>query len=414
MIARIPVRLLAVSCVCIGMGVAQAPTPAPAPAAKPRFAIEFPGEKGSPPSYEIIPALCSIQVCQSLPYAENLHRLANPNPAIRQPSVLELMVKVEGDEVSITPWVYYGAFDPKGTSRPIPSEEKQDSEALDTYSGRLNDSITLSALARVGLEPMVLKIVSAQSDNPYHPLTRSNAPSLDIEYEPEDRTSGTVTVRNRSSKAVVALQLGASEAEDGRSQVFETMETVGASDLIAPGATYQYANFPSHSWKMVNGSYVEHLPTYLTINAVVFADGSYEGELQTAAEMAAQQSGSAAQRQRILSLIAPILADTQLDDMARAEKIHVAVKQLSEDPDAQMIAGFRAQYPNLPDSGYSDAKSGMSGGLKNEKERFESDIEQFATGFGGSASQKTHPLTLERWLAMSYVKTNTEIPASPQ
>ncbi len=404
MIARIFSCLLAVGCACNWICVAQAPTPAPT--AKPRFAIEYPGEKDFPPIYETIPDSCSTQLCHSLKYGANLHRLANPDPTIRQPSVLELMIKVEGDEVTITPAVYYGEIDPKATA--IPSVEKLEKQTLESYSGRLNDSVTLSSLERVGLEPMRLKIVSAQSDNPYHPLTRSNAPSLDMEYAPEDRTSGTLTIHNRSSKAVVALQLGASEAEDGRSQVFETMETVGASDLIAPGATYQYANFPSYSWKIVNGSYVEHLPTYLTINAVVFADGSYEGELQTAAEMAAQHNGSAAQRQRILSLIAPILANTQLDDMARAERIHVAVKQLSEDPDAQMIAGFRAQYPNLPDSGYSDAKSGMSGGLKNEKERFDNDIEQFATGFGGSASQKNHPLTLEHWLALSYVKTNAE------
>ena len=410
MIARIFGCLLAVGCACNCVSVAQAPTPAPA--GKPRFAIEYPAEKGFPPIYEPIPGYCSTQVCLSLKYGENLHRLANPDPAIRQPTVLELMVKVEGDEVSITPWVYYGAFDPKGTSRPIPSVEKQDSETLDTYSGRLNDSITLSALERVGLEPMTLEIVSAQLDSPYHPLMRSKAPSLDMEYAPEDRTSGTVTIHNRSSKAVAALQFGTTDVCDGGWT--ESTESGGQNETIAAGASYRTVVANNPCWEKVDGKMVEQLPTSMTLQAVVFADGSYEGDMHTSAEMAARQNGSVAQRQRILGLIAPILADTQSDDMVKAGLIHTAVQQLTVDPDAQMLVDFHTQFPSLSDSGYSDAKKGLSVGMKNEKERFDYDIEQFATGFGGSASQKSHPLTLERWLALSYVKTNTEIPAAPE
>jgi hypothetical protein len=100
--------------------------------------------------------------------------------------------------------------------------------------------------------------------------------------------------------------------------------------------------------------------------------------------------------------------------MVKAGLIHTAVQQLTVDPDAQMLVDFHTQFPSLSDSGYSDAKNGLSVGMKNEKERFDYDIEQFATGFGGSASQKTHPLTLEHWLAMSYTKTDTEIPAAPE
>jgi hypothetical protein len=100
--------------------------------------------------------------------------------------------------------------------------------------------------------------------------------------------------------------------------------------------------------------------------------------------------------------------------MAKAEKIQASVKQLSEEPDTPMIDNFHAQFPSLTDSGYSDAKNGLSVGMKNEKKSFDHDIEQFETGLGTSASQKTHPLTLEHWLAMSYTKTNAEIPAAPQ
>ena len=425
---RIFVRFLVLGCVCAVVGVAQ--TTAPATSAKPRFAIEFPADKTSPPDfgprYQTIPDYCNTVVCQSLPvrYGENLPRLANADPAIRQPSALVLEYKAEGDQVLITPVVYYGEIDAKAASIPLDTLEKQ---RLETYSGKLNDTITLSALAQVGLEPMTLKIVSAQSEHPYQPLTRSNAPSLDMEYAPLDRTSGTVTIHNRSSKAVVALRFGSpsdckdrgdshdsdsagcptdeSSSDDCNDGWSEGVANGGLKDLIAPGASYQGPVSPGQSWKKVNGEMVEQpLPAYLTLEAVLFADGSYEGDVKAAAEMAANQDGKSAQRERILSVIKTNLADTQSDDVTKAGLIRAAVKQLTEEPDAQMIANFRSQFPSLSDSDFADAKNFLSIGMKNEKEGLDSAIKMNENLLASdSKPPKKYQMTLAQLLATIYV-----------
>ena len=199
MAARVFVCFLALS-VCIDIGTAQTSVP------KAKFAFEIPGDSGLPPSFLIVSNGCS----SLLFYDASLHRLPNPEPNTRRPSGLSLEYSVADDAVSITATVFYGDFDRQAT--PV-SLEKLPRETVGTYSGKLNDSVTLSALERVRLELFTLRIVTAQSAHPYCPLSRNNAPSLQIEFASLDRIFGTVTVHNVSNKAVTSLRVNASEED---------------------------------------------------------------------------------------------------------------------------------------------------------------------------------------------------------
>jgi hypothetical protein len=368
----------------MGMGRAQTP------ALEAKFAIEVPGINGIPPSYVPVGAGSSLVL-----YEGHLHRLANAGPGIRKPSAIKLEYKADGDMVTIAASAYYGEVDLKTT--PI-SVETLESEALGSYSGKLNDSVTISAMEQAGLEPMTIKIVTAQTDNPYHPPTRSNAPSLRIDYSPENRVFGLVTVHNLSNKAVTAVHLGS--LKDG--DIWNMGEVRGVRDeLIAPGASYQIRVYIRPRGRLVKGSNVEKpLPGHMTLGAVLFADGSYEGDRTLAAGMVAHQIGRETQQQRILSLTEPILAQPELDDNARAERIRIAVKQLPEDPDAKMIDSLRAQFPKLSDSGVATAQTELSSGMKNEKERFDSCIKNFDP----TSSPEEPNMSLEHWLDVSYAK----------
>jgi hypothetical protein len=399
--ARILIRWLEVSCVCIGIGTAQtsasaqatisAQAPIPTPALKPRFAVEIPNDNGVPPGYV-------YSGYKDMIYEAGLHRLAKADPGIRHPSAIMLKFKEDGDLVTITATAYYGEIDPRKTtpiSRDQYSVDKLESEALGSYSGKLNDAVTISAMARVGLQPMTVKIVTAQSDNPYHPQTRSNAPSLQIDYSPENRVMGIVTVHNLSTKVVTAVHLGS--LEDGDVWL-QPEDIVGRKVSIVPGASYGISVTVIPRGRLVNGKYVEKpLPATMTLGAALFADGSYEGDLQLAAELAAHQFGIKEQRQRILGLIAPIFAEPDSDDKAKAERIRATVKQLTDDSDAQTIADFRAQFPSLSDSGVAKAQTKLSSGMQNEKDTFDYCITQFET----NSSSKTPSMSLEHWLTVS-------------
>jgi hypothetical protein len=369
MAARNLVRLLALPCLCVAICSAQPP------AAPPKFAVEIPGGNGGAPSYSMVDDSAS-----SLLYEPTFHQLAGGIPGLRKPSVLKLNYKVAGDSVSITATALYGKLDPDDEWGSL---EKMEHEIVGTYSGQLNQSVTFSGMERVGLEPLTVRIVTAQSDHPYMPQTQSNAPSLQMDFAPQDRVFGMVTVHNLSPKPVMAFQFGSEDGTQGA-------ERGGLSELIAPHGTYQTRYSPGRSSRLVDGVMVENPPpARLALEAALFADGSYEGDMQIAAQMAGRENGSEVQRQRIEKLVDKVLADPQTDQEAKVKLIRTQAGQLSDEPDAQMIARLRTQFPKLSESGFADAKPELGHGMANEKSMFDHDLDQFADNGVPSARRAT-------------------------
>jgi hypothetical protein len=368
-----PIRLLVLFGFSLVVCSAQVP-----PEKTPRLAVEIQGNKGMPPTYAMVGD--GDGVSSSWFYGQNLRHLPSSDSDTRKPSVLKLEFKAAAGVVSISATAYYGAFDEQHWAA---SAEKLAQENVGTYSGRLNDSVALTGLEQVGLEPVTLRIVSAQSEQTYTPLTRSDAPSLQIDFAPLDRVVGMVTVHNLSSKAVVALRIGGSENGSGWAQ---GEESGGQTPLIAPGARYDAHVTPGSSGRIVDGTYVADPPSAeLVLQAVLFADGSFEGDMQIAAEMAARRIGESLQRRRIAALAAPILADTELDDPARVKRILAAADRLSTEPDAQMAVALRANFPGLTDKELAVAQLNFSEGMENEKQSLAIMLKQFDPDFNPAA-----------------------------
>jgi hypothetical protein len=205
------------------------------------------------------------------------------------------------------------------------------------------------------------------------------------------------SVHNFSGKAVSALQVGGSDQRgDGWSQ--GPISTDG-TDLIAPGATYQLRISLNSSGRVVNGAYVQDPPPpSIILQAVLFADGSYEGDMKAAAFMAARQIGGTVINRRIQSLAEPILRENQLDDKAKSERMQAEVDKLSVVPSAEMTERLRTQFPELSEAELADLQSGMSGSMRNEKETFDTEMKQFESESGPNA------LKLERWWPLAYGK----------
>jgi hypothetical protein len=277
-----------------------------------KFAVEIPGYNG-PPSYVTL----ATRGVSSLFYDGSLLHLSNPHPGSRQPSAMRLEYTMEGDRVAIAASVFYGDFDRRTT--PV-SLEKLPRETVGMYSGKLNDSVTLTDMEKFGLQPLTLRIVTAQPDalSP-PPIARSDAPSLQMEIVGQDRTFCTVAIRNLSIRAVVALSIGTSENRGHSS----SQKAAGlGKELIAPGATYQFRQGLSSSGTMINGTFVANpVPAPLTLQAVLFQDGSYEGDVEIAAEMAAHPIGASVQAQRIERLVDAILADKESDDDSKIKRV---------------------------------------------------------------------------------------------
>jgi hypothetical protein len=342
----------------VAIGIAQSTREA-------RFAIEIPSQEGSLPTYALVnedPGVISTT------FLYDLHKLANPAADTRPASALALQSKVAGDEVFITATAIFGEVDPSAMDAALKNVPQQ---LLATHSGKLNDSVTFPELESIGLEPLTLRIVTARSDAPYHPLLPSQAPSMQIDYAPLNRISGMVTVHNLSGKAVDAFRLGNSvETGSGPGQADTTSQDSskrGLSALIAPGSSFQVQMGRPQSGKTVNGKFIEDPTPSIVLEAVLFADGSYEGNARFAAEMAARQFGSTLQHRRIESLAEPILAEDDLNHGAKIERIRAAIKQLSVDLDPTTISEFRSQYSVLPNDALAGAEGDISSAMKSEK-----------------------------------------------
>jgi hypothetical protein len=134
-----------------------------------------------------------------------------------------------------------------------------------------------------------------------------------------------------------------------------------------------------HSGKTVNGRFVEDATPYIVLEAVLFADGSYEGDAQFAARMAAREFGSILERRRIQRLAEPILAEDDLNDEAKIERIRAAIKELSVDTGPTTISEFRSQFSALPNDALAGAESDISRGMRSEEDSAEQMIQQEKT-----------------------------------
>ena len=360
MTARVFVVLLVLSCLCVAESTAQSPR------FETKLAVEIPGKAGFLPQYVTAADGVSSLIYDLRPLPSSVD--ANS----KHPSALKLEYTVKGDTLTIAATVFFGEFDRQNT--PV-SLQSLPSEAAGTYSGKLNDSVVLDGLQGVGLEPITVHIVAAQSDHPYLPSTRSEAPSLQVNYEPLDRSFGTVTVRNLSGKAVNAIRFGTTgETGSGSGQ---GADKGGLCQLIAPGASYQTQMGVPHAGRTVNGVFVEDRQLgFVTLQAVLFADGSYEGDARYAAEMAADELGQAVQRQRIQSLAEPILTAGSAEDAARIQRIRESAVALAETPDPETVATLRAQFPNLSESEFAQAVVRIGFAMKGAKTGLEHDLQE--------------------------------------
>ena len=387
MVAKFARRALLSAClplsVCIGPGVAPSQIPNQLPNAASRLAVEFPDPNGCPQEFTL-----TSPVSIGLFPASNLRHLPNPDANTRQPSALRLELKTSGDTVSIVAMVLYGDFD---VAKATGSVEDIPHEILARHSGSLGEEVVFPELQVVGLEPITFRIVAPQLVAPNHPALRSNAPSVSLDnFASRDRITGTVTVHNLSAKSVVAYRVGSSpDGESGWSE--ETMPR------LAPGATDQLT--VSNGFEPVASGTCPDAPQNPTIilQAALFDDGSYEGDMKIAAQLAAHRMGCDLQRQRIRSLAEAILANPDLDVGATIERIRTAVNQLSVEPDADSIPRLQAQFPDFPESAYAGLALEVSHQMKLEKESLDSELQRYQT----DATTRTTPASFARWLAMN-------------
>jgi hypothetical protein len=223
----------------------------------------------------------------------------------------------------------------------------------------IGESLTINAFERYGLEPMVLRVVSANPDTPRSLEIVNRTKSLEIIRSEEFRDRHELTVRNNSSRPVIAYSLGTS-LEDPR-----TTESAGKlNSLIEPGGSRQFSLTFGPSERQ------------LVIRAVVFADLGWEGHPQAAAEMLAWRQGEIDAEARILRLIDSISGGM---DGRAAERLVAGIKAIPDVDDEAAVQTVIAAC-GLAESDRSAVRNQYREGISATKRRIVGMIDKWGGG----------------------------------
>ena len=161
---------------------------------------------------------------------------------------------------------------------------------------------------------------------------RSLAPSLEISFKARKDDQLLYAIRNNSQRAVRIFSISYTLADPN-------LPSGSVLGNIEPGAVREFNTYASQP----RGGAVQ----MVTITTALFVDDTYEGEEKDAAGLAAVQFANDSQRNRLALLVNRILADTNIDERAKASQIRTDLIKLSDEPDEATLTRFARLFPSL-------------------------------------------------------------------
>lgn len=205
---------------------------------------------------------------------------------------VNIEAKMEGEHVRVNVFIEQG------------KEFFEKHASLGSYLMREGERRTLYAMTAFGLAPYEVAIVRVEPRSATLPAVKSNAPSIEVQsVEPVEATFPTfkLSLRNGSTKNVSALFI--EMFVNGQRRVSAMPHNADGAPLIPAGEVYEYKRQMNNDAELAGASYVPEVPVNqsLVIEAVVFDDGSYEGDEMMAARFRAFALGRRTQLQRLIA-----------------------------------------------------------------------------------------------------------------
>lgn len=226
-------------------------------------------------------------------------------------------------------------------------------EPLASLLAREGETLHVEGFERFGARPLVLRVVRSEPEPemPFVPApARAVSPLKSVEvvsYSAEGAhlERGVLTLLNVSPKNIVALEVGV----PGRGMSLRAQAAAGRP-LMQPGGTHKTEINLGRGWSETGGRYEpEPQPDAVAVVAVLFEDGSYEGDLKAAAQMAAWQRGRLAQLARVLGLLRGALDATAPGGADALDALKSEADALRIDAEPSLVDGLLSQFTGLPE-----------------------------------------------------------------
>ena len=137
----------------------------------------------------------------------------------------------------------------------------------------------------------------------------------------------------------------------------------------------------------------------IVIAAVLFDDGTFEGESDVAVGMALSWAGDALQFSRIIPLLQSASENADQDQAGILAKLKADIGALSEEVDATLVTTVLTHFPKLSEEGQRTTSQRLKAGLRLAKGSLLGEIQRFEYQQAHAAAAKDMRIWLKQLIA---------------
>lgn len=245
----------------------------------------------------------------------------------------------------------------------------------------IDETITITETEAFGIVPFQVKVFRAQPWSVGPPQVTNKTQALTVLTLTESRPVYVLSVRNVSHKAISAIRWYG--LDNGQKQGGSGMS---AGHLIAPGKPFEIRQrfglaeekIQSQPANQPAGGAIVPTSREIVIAALLFSDGTFEGEPDEAAEMAAQTSGERIQLNRIRRRLEKMSGTAETEHAASLKNLKTDISALSDEVDARVANELITQFAGASeDMRNRRIKEEIANGLRFVKNDVIQEIEKF-------------------------------------
>lgn len=263
-------------------------------------------------------------------------------------------------------------------------------------------------LREFGVAPVEFKVVRLRPREEHAPPyveSPTNALELvNVERRNTPFPSYVARLRNLSGKDIAAFHVNFFNVRGERSTA--RPQRPQNETLIKAGDVFELDLRGGSNGEMTPEGYAPDMLQKVSITAVLFADGTFAGELSTAADMIALGHGRKAQLTRSLALLQDALQSRKLTERDAVAQFKQGVSALGEEAEPQMMESLLVRFPALKASEQQGLRMGVSYSLQRVKLDLLKAVKEFEDVPAGSSAKinfrqwlESRKETYEQWLA---------------
>ena len=319
-------------------GKVHAQQNAPAPT---RLALEVTFHAARPPGYQTVPGPESKPSGSWYGYFGRTSSLQPPAGA--EPiEAVRVISRVDGDAVRVTVSVLSGR------------KALENERPVGAYLIRETEKISIDDLKRFGIEPFKIKLVRVNPTIlPVPPVILKGVESIVVLNSMAKETtlpSFRIILRNQSNKNIVGL--GVEVVAGGKIQLTSRPQGIDGQPLIPAGKEYWLSVAAPNRAQATVGGYELTSPANqeIHLNAAIFDDGTYEGDLGMAVLIKGYQAGEKMILPRLIPLLTAALNSSNANLREALSDLETQVMSVVSDADPQAVQTLMSDFPPSADT----------------------------------------------------------------